>query len=249
MGIARGLRAPFVADGLLSMMACVILAFALGEDKPLIGSGQRASQLWQLRSIFTDRRVYAFVLFGIVNNFAFPILAAFVPTKAQVLGLAAPQIGTILAAEAVTYTLGSYLAGRLSDRWGRRLFAFVAQPLIVGACLGLARSHTLFSLSVFYAVFGLGSSMTSLMSSVMIADITPDNRRATVLGAYDAAIDLVLFMAPALALALYEPLGRIQPLLLLAGVPALLALPVSWRVQETLSINRADANLCLTGGA
>jgi len=68
-----------------------------------------------------------------------------------------------------------------------------------------------------------------------------------VLGAYDAAIDLVLFTAPALAL--YEPLRRIQPLLLLAGVPALLALPVSWRVQETLSIKRADANLSVPGGA
>ena len=83
----------------------------------------------------------------------------------------------------------------------------------------------------------------------MLADITPDDRRARVLGAYDAAIDLVLFMAPALALALYEPLGRIQPLLLLASVSALLALPVSWRVQETLSIKRAHANLSLTGGA
>ena len=89
--------------------------------------------------------------------------------------------------------------------------------------------------------------MTSLIGSVMLADITRDNRRATVPGVYDAAIDLVLFAAPALAL--YEPLGRIQPLLLLAGVPALLALPVSWRVQETLSIKRADANLSVTGGA
>ena len=83
----------------------------------------------------------------------------------------------------------------------------------------------------------------------MLADIAPDNRRATVLGAYDAAMDLVLVMSPALALALYEPLGRIQPLLLLTAVPAPLALPVSWRVHETLSIKRADANLCLTGGA
>ena len=83
----------------------------------------------------------------------------------------------------------------------------------------------------------------------MLADFAPDNRRATVLGAYDAAMDLALFLSPALALALYEPLGRMRPLLLLAGVPALLALPVSWRVRETLSIKRADAHLCSTGGA
>jgi hypothetical protein len=43
----------------------------------------------------------------------------------------------------------------------------------------------------------------------------------------------VLFVAPALALALYGTLGRIEPLLLLAGIPAWLALPVAWRVRDT----------------
>ena len=104
-------------------------------------------------------------------------------------------------------------------------------------------------LSASYALYGLGSSMTFLMSSVMLADITPDERRATVLGAFDAAIDLMLFAAPALALALHGPLGRIEPLLLLAAVPTLIALPVACQVRETLVTKDADANLCLTGGA
>jgi MFS family permease len=91
----------------------------------------------------------------------------------------------------------------------------------------------LLGLALFYALFGLGSSMTFLMSSVMVADITPPERCATVLGAFDAAIDLVLFAAPALALALYGPLGRIEPLLVLASVPAWLALWVAWRLEET----------------
>lgn len=67
----------------------------------------------------------------------------------------------------------------------------------------------------------------------MVADVTPPEQCATVLGAFDAAIDMVLFVAPALALALYGPLGRIEPLLVLASVPAWLAWPVAWRVGET----------------
>jgi len=228
-----GLRTPFVADGLLSLLACGILAFAVRERGHVSIAGHDMEQWSQLKSLFMDRRVYAFALFGAVNNFGFPILASFVPTRGQLLGLAPWQISLLLASEAIAYTISSYWVGQLSDRWGRRLFVIAAQPMIILACLGLALSGDLLGLSAFYALFGLGSSMTFLMSSVMMADITPAARCATVLGAFDAAIDLVLFVAPALALALYGLLGRIAPLLLLASVPAWIALPVAWQVRDT----------------
>jgi MFS family permease len=228
-----GLRTPFVADGLLSLLACTILALTVRDRRHVSSIGHSVEQWRELKSLFLDRRVYAFVLFGAANNFAFPILASFVPTKGQLLGLAPWQISFLLASEATAYTISSYLVGQFSDRWGRRIFVILAQPMIILACFGLALSGNLLGLSAFYALFGLGSSMTFLMSSVMMADITPSGQCATVLGAFDAVIDLVLFVAPALALALYGTLGRIEPLLLLAGIPAWLALPVAWRVRDT----------------
>lgn len=228
-----GLRTPFVADGLLSLLACTILAFTVRDRRHVSSIGHSVEQWRQLQSLFLDRRVYAFVLFGAANNFAFPILASFVPTKGQLLGLAPWQISFLLASEATAYTISSYLVGQFSDRWGQRIFVILAQPMIILACFGLALSGNLLGLSAFYALFGLGSSMTFLMSSVMMADITPSGQCATVLGAFDAVIDLVLFVAPALALALYGPLGRIEPLLLLASIPAWFGLPVTWRVRDT----------------
>jgi MFS family permease len=228
-----GLRAPFVADGLLSLLACLILALAVRDRGQTSSTGHSMEQWRELKALFADRRVYAFVLFGAANNFAFPILASFVPTKGQLLGLAPWQISLLVASEATAYTISSYWVGRLSDRWGRRTFVVAAQPMIILACCGLASSGSLLGLSAFYALFGLGSSMTFLMSSVMMADITPADRCSAVLGAFDAAIDLVLFVAPALALALYGPLGRIEPLLLLASIPAWFALPVAWRIRDT----------------
>ena len=228
-----GLRTPFVADGLLSLLACTILALTVRDRRHVSSIGHSVEQWRELKSLFLDRRVYAFVLFGAANNFAFPILASFVPTKGQLLGLAPWQISFLLASEATAYTISSYLVGQFSDRWGRRIFVILAQPMIILACFGLALSGNLLGLSAFYALFGLGSSMTFLMSSVMMADITPSGQCATVLGAFDAVIDLVLFVAPALALALYGPLGQIEPLLLLASIPAWLALLVAWRVRDT----------------
>jgi DHA1 family bicyclomycin/chloramphenicol resistance-like MFS transporter len=228
-----GLRAPFVVDGLLSLLACAILSFTVRERRDTGSGGRSTDTLSQLRSLFADRRVHTFFLFGVVNNFAFPILSSFVPTKGLLLGLAPWQLSVLIAAEAVAYTISSYFAGRFSDRWGRRQFMVWAQPMIILACLGLAWSRDLLGLVLFYALFGLGSSMTFLMSSVMVADITPPERCATVLGAFDAAIDMVLFVAPALALALYGPLGRIEPLLVLASAPAWIALLAAWRLEET----------------
>ncbi len=228
-----GLRLPFVVDGLLSLLACAVLALVVRDQGQAQGSGHSIEQWKQLKSLFTTPSIYAFFLFGMANNFAFPILASFVPTKGQLLGLTPRQLSVVLASEAVAYTAGSYLVGRLSDRFGRRPFAILAQPLILLACVGLALSHRWAELSAFYALFGLGSSMTYLMSSVMMADITPNEHCATVLGAFDVAIDLVLFVAPALALALYGHLKNIEPLLLIAAIPALIAWPVACQVRET----------------
>ncbi|MEM4723462.1 MAG: MFS transporter [Candidatus Hadarchaeum sp.] len=192
-----GLRVPFVVDGLLSLLACAILALVVRNQGQAQGSGHSMNSIkqWkQFKSLFTAPPIYALFLFGVANNFAFPILASFVPTKGQLLGLTPRQLGIVLASEAVAYTAGSYLVGRFSDRFGRRPFVIIAQPLILLACVGLALSHRWAELSAFYAAFGLGSSMTYLMSSVMMADITPSEHCATVLGAFDAAIDLVLLL-------------------------------------------------------
>ncbi len=228
-----GLRVPFIVDGVLSLLACVILASVVrNRDSSPIASS--AFDQWRrVALVFADPRVYAFALFGAANNFAFPILAAFVPTKGQLFGLTPWHISVILTSEAVTYTLCAYLCGRLSDQWGRRPFAILAQPIIVLACVGLAVSRSMPGLAAFYGLFGLGASATFLMSSAMLADITPSDECAAVMGAFDAAIDLLLFVAPALALALYKPLGSIDPLLLMASVPALMAFLVAWRVKET----------------
>ena len=68
----------------------------------------------------------------------------------------------------------------------------------------------------------------------MVADVTSKADAAGALGAFDATVDLLMFVAPLLALAAHRQIGRVSPLLLVAGLPALLALPVAAATQETL---------------
>lgn len=226
------LRTPFLVDGLLSLLACIILWRAV-DTKPPHGEQHSWGQIRHLGHLFRDPRVRTFALFGAVNNFAFPILSAFLPTKAQQTGYAPWQISLLLGLEAIGFAGGSLAIGRMSDRLGRRWFVVMAQPAILLSCIGLASAHGLPWLGFWYTLFGVASSATFLMATTMMADITPPANMATVMGAFDSAIDLVIFVAPLLGVGLYRIVRDIDPLLLAASLPALIAFPVALRIRET----------------
>lgn len=225
----HSLRFPFIVDGLLSFAACAVL-FAFVHDGE-IGQGHRLD-FGGLARVFSQRRVYAFALFGAVNNFAFPILSTFLPIKAAALGFAAWQIAVLLAMEAIGFTAASFLVGRWSDSLGRRPFVIAAQPLLALACLGLYLTRDLAPMIAFYTLFGLAGGTTFLLGLVMMADVTPSEHAAATLGVFDAVIDLVIFIAPPIGIVMVGLVG-LDAVLALAGLAAVFAFPVALAVQET----------------
>ncbi len=85
---------------------------------------------------------------------------------------------------------------------------------------------------LWYSLFGLAGGTTFLLGLVMMSDVTPNERAATVLGIFDATIDLVIFFAPLVAIAAASRIGS-EGVLALAGLPALVAFAVALRVRET----------------
>jgi MFS family permease len=235
------LRAPFMADAVLSLVACALLVALVPASPPASPSGERHdwAQLRRLRTLFAERRYYAYALFVGVNNVAYPVLAAFVPVKARSLGAAPGQISLILILEAICFSLACWWVGRASDRWGRRPFLIAAQPGVLLACAGLALAQSWPGMAAWYALYGLAGGATFLLGLVMAADVTPEADAAGTLGAFDAAVDLLMLVAPLAALALHQQLGRVSPLLLGAGALSLLALPVALAVQETRGAGKA----------
>jgi MFS family permease len=233
------LRAPFLADAALSLVACLLLialmpaGVSARADGTQPAKGHHWAQLKRLRSLFADRRFYAYALFVGVNNVAYPVLAAFVPVKARALGAEPGEISVILTLEAVCFSLACWWVGRASDRWGRRPFVIAAQPGVLLACLGLALARSWPWLAGWYALYGLAGGATFLLGLVMAADVTPEADAASLLGAFDASVDLLMLVAPMVALVAHRQLGRVTPLFLSAGLPSLLALPTALIVKET----------------
>ena len=191
------------------------------------------SQLKRLKTLFSDRRIQAFALFTAVDSVAYPVLSAFVPIKAQSLGARPDQISLLLTVSALCFSLACWLVGRGSDRWGRRPFVLAAQPGVLLACVGLALAQSWPWLAVWHALFGLAGGTTFLLGLVMAADVIPSQDASGMLGAFDAAVDLLMVISPAIALAVHARLDRVPWLLLGAGLLSLVAFPVALAVKET----------------
>jgi len=217
------LRMPFVMDGLLSLLAFLV-AIALLKDTGKVKSEHDLSVFLGLRQTFSDRRVYLYLLMGVSGLFGFGILYSFVPTKSQLIGLGAWQIGLILSGGALVFSFVSYVVGILSDRFGHRMFVILSQAIIIISGVGLIFSNGFATLSVFYWLFCIGETITYLLCFVYATDIFDQKYVGTSMGAFDSVMDLSLFIGPLISISVYKSTGQIAPIFLVAVIPAILAL-------------------------
>lgn len=236
------LRAPFVVDGLLSLAAAIAaLVLLKGDDQ--VNPEHGLNVLRGLRSAFSDRRVYLYLLMGISGVFSFGILYSFVTTKSRLIGLEAWQIGLILSGGALIFSLVSYAVGALSERFGRRRFVIVSQAVVVLAGMGLIFSNGFATLFVSYGLFCVGETTTYLLCLVYAAEIFDQRYLGTSMGAFDSVMDLSLFIGPLMAVSVYRSTGRMAPVFLMAVAPAALAFFATalWLPRETEPLRTTDA--------
>lgn len=216
------LRTPFLLDGLLSLAAMVAAVFLMQNTvKPKAEHDLGTFQ--KLGALFSKRRVYLYLLMGVSGLFGFGIFYSFIPTKAELLGLAPWQVGAILCEGALLFSLVSFVIGSLSDRFGRRMFVIVSQLIIIAGGLGLMRSESFVSLLAFYGLFCVGETITFLLCFVYASETFDDKHTGTSMGAFDSVLDLSLFAGPLIAISVYRSTGMMPVVFLIAIVPAVLA--------------------------
>src|SRR5262249_42043418 len=140
-----GLRAPFIAYGVFSALACLVALAVLRETRPAaarsIGTSARAVATPAdppARAVFTSR---AFVLIGAVSFVQFwartGALFTLVPLLGQDrIGLSATRVGLALTLPNLLNIAMLYHAGTLADRYGRKLVIAPA-TLVAGASMFL----------------------------------------------------------------------------------------------------------------
>lgn len=225
------LRTPFLADGILSMIA-FMAAFILISKEEMVSSSHDLSIGKGLKLLFGNRSIYIYLLLGITGMFSYGILANFIPTKSQLLGFTPWQIGMIMSLGALVHSITSFTIGPLSDRYGRKLFAILAQPVIIASAVALIFCDSVAAVLVTYCIFVVGETIPLLLCFVYASETFDSRYMGTSMAVFDSMIDLSLAIGPLIGILVFGISDNIDYPFIVAAVPSVVFLTVSFSLKK-----------------
>jgi len=175
-----------------------------------------------------DRRLRGFLilvfLFTLGNS-----SNQFLLLRAQNLGFEPATVILLYLLYNVLYALGSYPAGRLSDRIGRKALLITGYLFYGLVYIGFALVSSQVAVWILFAAYGLYIALTEGVEKALVADIAPRELRATLIGLHATFVGIGLLPASLLAGVLWDTFGAPAPFWF-GGVLGLLAAFGLWRV-------------------
>jgi len=227
-----GLRVPFLAYAAALLLAAALVAFSIHPDALRPKEGAPVLSPLSVREALRDRAYRSAVVSGFANGWAnFGVRNAILPLfAAAVVGKQPWVAGMALAVFAAGNAAGLTIAGRLSDRLGRK--PFILGGLLVSglatAATGLAQSLPL--LVVVSVVAGIGAGTLNPAQQASLADVVGRERNGgPALAAFQMAQDGGAIIGPIIAGLLVDhgsfglAFGVTGAITLLAAVPWLRA--------------------------
>jgi MFS family permease len=199
-------------------LAVAFLAFGVSEPEAPAGVARRPAF-----SLATARLLGpAFWLVAAIG--AVMMLArfseAFLVLKAADTGLAARYVPAVMVVMSVVYSLSSYLAGVLSDRYGRPGLLAAGLAVLIAADLVLAIATSIAAVMAGVALWGLHMGLTQGILATLVADTAPEDLRGTGFGAFNLVSGAALLLASVIAGVLWEWAGAQATFLAGAGFAA-----------------------------
>ncbi len=119
-----------------------------------------------------------------------------VPVYAVELGAGGFQIGLIIASFNLARTFFNPLAGRLSDRWGRKSFIVLGMLLYAVVSVLYVLAARVETLILVRLLHGMTSVLVAPIAMALVADIAPKDRMGLYLGTQNMAVMLGLGVGP-----------------------------------------------------
>ena len=134
----------------------------------------------------------------------------FLLLRAGQIGLAPWEVVLLYAMFSLVYTLVSYPAGVISDRFGRWRVIAVGWVLYAFVYLGLAEAGTA-SIWPLLAVYGVYIGLTDGVGKALLADHVPRERRGFAIGLFYMATGVTTLVSSVLAGVLWDQVGPAAP--------------------------------------
>jgi MFS family permease len=195
-------RIIVLASLLPAFLAVIVLALGVKETPP---AGTLERPKFGFKSLGKDFR-YFIVIVGIfeLGNSS----DAFIILRAQERGLSIVGILAMLIAFNFVYSVLSLLAGKRSDKVGRRRVVMVGWAVYALTYLGMASARTALHIVILYIFYGAYYGLSFGTAKALVADIVPAASRGMAYGTYNAVLGLTDLPASFLAGILWSGVGN-----------------------------------------
>ena len=202
------------------------------------GGGAPDKRFESLLSIFRTRGFFMVML--VQFAYMFMITAVFdtlMPLFAKEgLGMTEAGVGFLFGVAIAAEFTVLYPTGLFADRHGRRVVMMPGLIFLAVATSALGFASAPVMLFVLIAFLGLASGIAGVPPGAMLADITPDGRSGTMVGAFRFVGDLAFFTGPLAAGALADAIG-FRYAFVVCSAPLLVALVAVIRTPETSTLH------------
>lgn len=230
---ALGVAGVFAVAAAFSAVAFLVCVFVIRETSPPSGARGPMLDLRGLRAIIGPgylTAMYTAFLFMYSQNVFVSIIPLYT-TQTGLLGIG--ELALLFVAFAGATSLGSFLAGPVSDRVGRRLPIAVGMGFTALSFAGLYAADAPLLLSASSLALGFGTGFFHPVASALVADVSTPENRGKAFGFYRLTRDLGTFAGPAVAGVVSAVLGVGSLFLLNAGLALLGCLLAVFVVRET----------------
>jgi MFS family permease len=145
---------------------------------------------------------------------------AFLSLRSQQLGLAVRDLLFLIIAFNVINAIVAWPAGALSDRIGRRGLLASGWAIYAIAYAGFAIVGSVTLVGPLWLLYGAYYGVNESVGRALVADLAPDDRRATAFGISTAVVGVMLLPASLVAGVLWDGIGPSAPFWFGAGCAA-----------------------------
>jgi len=181
----------------------LIFLFFIREKKSGIKSGSSGFK-FKWRDL--DRRLKLFLIFTFIFTLG-NSSNQFLLLRAKNLGSPTPTVILLYLAYNLVYALVAYPAAYLSDKIGRKKILVLGYLFYGLVYLGFAMNKSPLNLWLLFAIYGLYTGFTEGVEKALVADIAPQEVRATAIGLHAALVGIGLLPASLFAGMLWKFLG------------------------------------------
>ena len=216
-----------------ALIAVLILAFGIQEPTHLANDNYRKAGFNLATAANLGRGFWLVALLGAAVMMA-RFSEAFLVLRASDAKMTMALVPLVLVVMSVVYSLSSYPAGVLADRWGRKGLLATGLLALIVADLILALAPTPFYVMVGVAFWGLHMGLTQGILSTLVADSAPANLRGSAYGMFALVSGVATLVSSVWAGVVWDKMGQAQVFYVGAAF-AVVALFVTARVQPSSS--------------